>query len=159
MHLVMHNVVSHYQKCWYIFCRRSVLKVSAMSREWHLGDGSWHTILVLCYIMFICTFISQRSFIICAALWFPPAFGGIKLVSGSFYRFMMLNRYTGFCWFITTDSVIPDYRSRGVKIPGTQFQYLITRLIARSHEVSKPRGLCKPLSDRSEIWQTPQQQC
>ena len=89
--------------------------VSAMWQEWHLGDGSWHIIPVLCHIMYVCAFISQRSVIIYTALWFPPAFCGIKLVSGSYYRFMMQNRNTGFCWFITTDSVILDYRSRGGK--------------------------------------------
>ena len=37
--------------------------------------------------------------------------------------------------------------------------YPIRRLIARSCEVSKPRYLCLELSDRSEIWQVPRQQC
>ena len=114
-----------------------------MSQEWHLGGGSWHIISVLCYIMYICAFISQRSVIFYNVLWFPPAFCGIKLVSGSYHRFMiLLNHYIGFCWFITMDSVILDYRSRWVKIPRTQFQNLIRCLIVRSREVSKPRDLC-----------------
>ena len=36
---------------------------------------------------------------------------------------------------------------------------LIRRLIVRSREVSKPQDLCLKLSDRSEIWQAPRQQC
>ena len=39
------------------------------------------------------------------------------------------------------------------------FQHSIRRLITRSRDVSKPRDLYLELSDRSEIWQTPRQQC
>ena len=39
------------------------------------------------------------------------------------------------------------------------FQYPIRRLIVRSRKVSKPRDLYLELSDRSEIWQAPRQQC
>ena len=81
------------QKCWYIFCGRSVLKrvrnVTAFGcsvwevvlGEWHLGDGSWHTILVLCYIMFICNshYTANVGYHIALALWFPPAYGGINV--------------------------------------------------------------------------------
>ena len=38
------------------------------------------------------------------------------------------------------------------------FQYPIRRLNARSRKASKPRDLSLELSDRSEIWQAPQQQ-
>ena len=39
------------------------------------------------------------------------------------------------------------------------FQYPTRRLIVRSCEVSKLWDLCLKLSDRSEIWQAPRQQC
>ena len=39
------------------------------------------------------------------------------------------------------------------------FQYPIRRLIVRSRKVSKPRDFYLELSDRSEIWQAPRQQC
>ena len=38
-------------------------------------------------------------------------------------------------------------------------QYLIRCLIVRSREVSKPWLLCLELTDHSEIWQAPRQQC
>ena len=79
--------------------------VSAMSREWCLGDGSWHVIRVLCYIMCMFAFTLQPCVIIYTASWFPTAFCGIQVVSEAYFQFMMPNRYTGFYWFITTDSV------------------------------------------------------
>ena len=84
--------------------------VSAMSREWCLGDDSWHVILVLCYIMSICASTLQPWVMIYTAPWFPPTFCENQVVSESYFRFIMLNCHTGFCWFITTDSVILDYR-------------------------------------------------
>ena len=128
----MHNVVSHYLKCWYIFYGRPMLKRVRNVTGMSFCSGSGHIIPVLCYILYICAFISQCSVIIYIILWLPPAFCGIKLISELYYRFMMQNRYTGFCWFIATDSVILDYRNRGVKIPRIQFQYLIRCLFVRS---------------------------
>ena len=86
--------------------------VSAMSREWCLGDDSWHVILVLYYKMCLCAFTLQPCVMIYTVglPWLPPAFCENQVVSESYFWFVMLNRYTGFCWFITTDSVILDYK-------------------------------------------------
>ena len=64
----------------------------------------------------------------------PQAFCGIQVISESCCQFMMLNRYTGFCWFITMESVILDYRSK-VEDTWGPFQYPIKRVIVRSNKM------------------------
>ena len=136
--LVMHNIVFHCQKCWSIFCGRSMLKhvrsVTGMASWWRLV--TYYSCFMLWNVYLCLHFTSKRDHLHCIVIT-----SSLLLVSGSYYRFMMLNRYTGLCWFITTDSVILDCRSRGVKIPRAQFQYLIRRLFVRSRE-SRSREIC-----------------
>ena len=43
--------------------------------------------------------------------------------------------------------------------PWVSFQYRLSRLIARSREVPKPRDLYLELLDCSDVWQAPRQHC
>ena len=92
------------------------------------------------------------------ALWFPQDFYGIKLNLGSYYRFMRLNRYTEFSWFITMDSMILDY-FRDFKETHDPVSISVKRLIVKSPELSKPWDFCLKFLDRSEIWHAHHQQC
>ena len=124
-----------------------------MSREWCLGDDSWHVILVLYYKMCLCAFTLQPCVMIYTVPWLPPAFCENQVVSESYFWFVMLNRYTGFCWFITTDSVILDYKETH-EYKHQHLKKIFVSNISPSRLLTKPvTSLCQVIPDNPR-WQS-----
>ena len=108
LQLVMHNVVSHYQKYWYIFCGRSMLKRVRNV----MGMVPWRR-LVACYSCFmlynvyVCRHFAamsdnlHRTVISRSLLWNSSRFGVIFSIHNakSLHRILLVH-YNGFCDFL-----------------------------------------------------------
>ena len=108
LQLVMHNVVSHYQKYWYIFCGRSMLKRVRNV----MGMVPWRR-LVACYSCFmlynvyVCRHFAamsdnlHRTVISRSLLWNSNRFGVIFSIHNakSLHRILLVH-YNWFCDFL-----------------------------------------------------------
>ena len=105
LQLVMHNVDSHYQNYWYIFCGRSVLKrvrnVTGMV-PWRRLVASY-SCFILCNV-YVCLHFAamcddlHRAVISSSLLWKSSRFGVIFSIhdARSPHRILLVN-YNGFC--------------------------------------------------------------
>ena len=119
---------------WYMWSMsKRVRNVTAMESWWRLV--TYHSCFMLYKCIFVPSFRSEVwSFTLhCDLLWSFVELNSFRVI----LSIMRQNPYTRFCWFITTDS----RRSRRIKIPRTQLQYLIKRLIVRSRKF-RSRKIC-----------------
>ena len=152
----MHTVVSHYQKCWYIFCGRSMLKrvrsVTGMASWWRLGK--YHSCFIFLTVYLCLDFTVKCDNLHCivvssSLLWNWTRFRVILSIHNtkSLHRILLVY-YNGFC-----DSWLSQQRGKDTQDPVSISDKRSYRKISWSLEAAKF------VPDCSETLEAPQQQC